>query len=345
MAYGTVQSRGVLGDPSAQARGQRTPKTEGAKGMKQRREEKPMKDVPLRKWKDHKNTLQAMDKQLKEAKKKWMKMDKNDPLRQQEIDKWRDGLQSRQETAAQFQIQRNVAQQAFEASVEEMKGLEGSDVYAGEKGGLFNKKYSTAAEEYRQLRNGGNIELGDWELGKDPVFNTRAQKINSAPQPEKNPDGSPKLDENGQPIVQYELDGYDQPQTNVTLDASNWYMGTQNFKFTGRSFADIHGKTTEFEGTAADHGIQSQSEIKGGAADRGGTEGDVVDPTMLNIGSNQLGSTGYMLDMLNKFDGSGAPGAIGQAASARGYNVVQNADGGTTRSKRKRYDLDGNRIE
>ncbi len=214
------------------------------------------------------------------------------------------------------------------------------------KGGLFNKKYSTAAEEYRQLRGGGNIELGDWKIGQDPVFNTRAQKVRSAPQPEKNPDGTPKLDANGQPIVQYELDGFDTPQTNVTLDASNWYMGTQNFKFTGRSFADIYGKTTEFDGDAEKAGIQSQSEIVGGAADRGGTEGLGVDPTMLNIGSNQVGSAGYIADMLPNY-GTQGRGLFGRFRSARGGNVVDPGleEGGTTRSKRKRYDRYGNRIE
>ena len=129
MAYGTFQSRGVLGDPSAQARGARAQKVESARGRKERKadrqkEEKPMRDVPLRKWKDHKNVLKDMDQQLKKAKREWVKMDKNDPERQTKIDAWRDGLESRQETAAQFQLQRNVAQQAFEAAVEEFQGRE-----------------------------------------------------------------------------------------------------------------------------------------------------------------------------------------------------------------------------
>ena len=318
MAYGTFQSRGVLGDPSAQARGARALKVEGARGRKERKadrqkEEKPMRDVPLRKWKDHKKVLKDMDKQLREAKKKWVGMDKNDPKRQAAIDAWRDGLESRQETAAQFQLQRNVAQQAFEAAVEEMEGLEGSDVYAGEKGGLFNRKYSTAAEEYRQLRGGGNIELGDWKVGEldangvpispDPVFNTRAQKVDYDDQPvkmkadgtpEEDADGNPIpiLDANGNPIVQYELGGYAEPQQGVTLDQSQYYMGTQNFKFTGRSFADVEGKTTTFKGGAAKAGVQAQSEIMTGqdyqGGDRGSDEGKGFDPTMMNIGSDPL---------------------------------------------------------
>lgn len=378
MAYGTVQSRGVLGDPSAQARGARAEKVEGARGRKERKadrqkEEKPMRDVPLRKWKDHKNVLKDMDKELKKAKKEWVKMDKNDPERQAKIDAWRDGLQSRQETAAQFQLQRNVAQQAFEAAVEEMEGLEGSDVYAGEKGGLFNRKYSTAAEEYRQLRGGGNIELGDWKIGQDPVFNTRAQRVDyGSPALQMNPDGTPKadadgnlipaLDANGNPIVQYELGGYDEPQRGVTLDQSQYYMGTQNFKFSGRSFADVQGKTTTFKGDAADRGIQSQSEIRidsdyqGG--DRGGEEGRGFDPTMMNIGSDQQGSEEYVYGVGANY-GTQGRGLFGRFRSARGGNVVDPgttgaaaraaaglfAKGGTTRSKRKRYDRYGNRIE
>ena len=366
MAYGTFQSRGVLGDPSAQARGARAEKVEGARGRKERKadrqkEEKPMKDVPLRKWKDHKNVLKDMDKQLKEAKKKWVKMDKNDPARQTAIDEWRDGLQSRQETAAQFQLQRNVAQQAFEAAVEEMEGLEGSDVYAGEKGGLFNRKYSTAAEEYRQLRGGGNIELGDWKIGQDPVFNTRAQKVDyDSPAVQMNPDGTPKadadgnlipvLDANGNPVVQYELGGYDTPQPNVTLDQSQYYMGTQNFKFSGRSFADVQGKTTTFEGGAADAGIQSQSEIRVGpdyqGGDRGGEEGLGSDPTMLNIGSSggPIGSAQYQQKIQQT---SKRGGLFDRFRSARGGAVRDPGleEGGKTRSKRKRYDRYGNRIE
>ena len=384
MAYGTFQSRGVLGDPSAQARGARAEKVEGARGRKERKadrqkEEKPMKDVPLRKWKDHKKVLKDMDKQLREAKKKWVGMDKNDPKRQAAIDAWRDGLQSRQETAAQFQLQRNVAQQAFEAAVEEMEGLEGSDVYAGEKGGLFNRKYSTAAEEYRQLRNGGNIELGDWKVGEldangvpyssDPVFNTRAQRVDyDAPPVEMNPDGTQKkdadgnpipiLDANGNPIVQYELGGYAEPQQGVTLDQSQYYMGTQNFKFTGRSFADVEGKTTTFKGGA---GAQAQSEIRVGrdyqGGDRGGDEGKGFDPTMMNIGSNTPlfdidPVTGQPIGINTQYQQeiqqtSKRGGLFDRFRSARGGAVRDPGleEGGKTKSKRKRYDRYGNRIE
>lgn len=351
MAYGTSQARGIIGDPSAQARGRRAfteqQSRQAEENLAKRREdrqksqkEKPMQDVPLRKWKDHKNVLKDMAKELKLAKKQWLNMPEGD-ARNAAIDAWRDGMGAYQETSATLQQQRNVAQQNWENAVEEMQGLEGSDVYGGEVGGMFNKKYSTAAEEYRRLRNGGNIELGEWNIGDPPVFKTRAQKINAADQP-VDAEGNVLLDANGKPVQQYELEGFGD-FTEGTLDQSPYLLGTSQYKFAGKSYADSAGVTAFNMGDARSKGVLSQSEIQAGigadgyeALDRGQTE-ELSGP---NFNDAFYEARDQMMGPFNGLDQAGGnppAGALQNAMNARGY-----AQGGNT--GRKKYDINGNRI-
>lgn len=289
MAYGTSISRGVLGDPSAQARGKRAGTVEGASGLKEWREDrkekkanKPPKDIPLRKWPDHKKALDEMEQKLKDSKKSWLMMPRGDE-RDAAKDAWRNSMHQFNETAVQFQNIRNQAHASWEAQVDELAGLEGSDVYGGEKGrgamrnsNRWNKSYPTMAEEYRNLRGGGNISLDDWDplSGNPPNFKYKVQSVVTDDQPVDPNTGEVLTDANGEPITQYTtntIDGGSGP-----LDSSAYATGAMQFKFFPKSFTDSQGRTIDEDAIAeANNGVVSQAAIKeaGPTADQRGADG------------------------------------------------------------------------
>ena len=130
-------------------------------------------------------------------------------------------MDSYKDVSAQLQAQRNIAQAQFQEAVKEIN----SGMFEGDS----SLEYSNAAEYYRQLRSGGNIELSSsWEVGEDPIFNTRAQKtVASAGVPGN-----------------YSIEGWQDMQTDVTLDASNYYLKTGDFKFFGSGHSATDGATT-----------------------------------------------------------------------------------------------------
>lgn len=212
MAYGRTMARGVIGETSPQAKGKRLGASPGSTPE--------MQDVSLSKWPDHEKVLSDMAQKLAEAKDAYL--NESDPTNAEALKRaWKKGLDSYKDVSAQLQAQRNIAQAQFQEAVKEIN----SGMFEGDS----SLEYSKAAEYYRQLRSGGNIELSSsWEIGEDPIFNTRAQKTVALA-------GVPG---------NYSIEGWQDMQTDVTLDASNYYLKTGDFKFFGSGHSATDGVTT-----------------------------------------------------------------------------------------------------
>ena len=358
MAYGTTISRGIIGDPSAQARGKRLgfdPKKQKAK--EEKKKAKPPKDVPLRKWDDHQKIMKDMAKKLKEAKKEWRNED--DPKRKAELKEiWRKGNESYNEVSNTLQNMRNNYQSSWEDHVSDLQEKQGSDIYATEEGGFFNRKYPTAAENYRNLRGGGNMSLADsWQVGQTPVFDFATQDVQY-----DDPAfvGDEKID-------QWEVTGSTRSKAPMPLDAIPMVIDPSAFKFGDQSYADTAGATAQYEAQEVTDQFGNQVSIERrdqnflqDQADRGaeeertdpsrrirmgfGDQGriyDAEDQLQGRLLGDLAGSLGSNFDM-GSYKGQNTVGLLGQQApNPLGLKNVQY--GGTT--KRKKYDIDGNRID
>lgn len=344
MAYGSTISRGIIGDPSAQARGKRLgfdPKKEKEKKQKT----KEPKDVPLRKWDDHQKIMKDMAKKLKEAKKAWREED--DPTRKAELKEiWRRGNESYTEVSNTLQNMRNNYQSSWEEHVADLQEKQGSDIYKTEEGGFFNRKYPTAAENYRNLRGGGNMSLADsWQVGETPTFNFATQKVDY-----DDPAfvGEEKID-------QWEVTGIEMSKAPMPLDAIPMVIDPSAFKFGDQSYADTAGATAQY--TAQEVTDQFGNEISierrdqnflQDQADRGADE----ERRRMGLESQQ-GIYGLedepfnqrLFDSMSRYQIGETPRNVSWQGSgiAQATGVIGGKDG--LKTKRKKYDIDGNRID
>jgi len=237
-------ARGVLGDPSAQARGRRTAGFE----RKERRQDS-MRDVPLRKWKSHRKALNDMKDALRELRAEWRAAEpglEKDRLKQ----RWKDGFDEYETTKAQLQQMRNAYQQNWEKSVEEMNDPT-SDVSRSKKRRFDPRdKYITGSELYRELRD-TSITLNQWEPGLGaPKFTHIVQNL--------------KEGETVGDTEQYTIDNSTESTEALSLDQMPIMLAPQEYKFYQQSYAQTDadvdpdgdiimaeeqgGGQTEFEG-------------------------------------------------------------------------------------------------
>lgn len=240
MAYGTAIARGVLGDPSAQARGKRT-----AGFNRKEPREKPMKDVPLRKWDSHSKALDEMKNKLKEHKKKWM--DEPDPdLKATYKQEWRNGFDAYETTKAQLQQMRNAYHQQWLQSVEEMENVPENVQRSRRGSGLGNMldrndKYITGSQIYKDLRD-NSVKLDSWEVGQEaPNFRSWKQ---SPVYGEKTADGY------GQFTLNQDKGGdlgYLEPGAS-SLDQMPLMIYPGRYHFYQQSYAETNGDTSPTQG-------------------------------------------------------------------------------------------------
>lgn len=366
MAYGTTISRGIIGDPSAQARGRRMGVDEDA--LNARKEEKAKnkkakepKDVPLRKWGDHQKIMKDMAKKLKAAKKEWR--DEDDPTRKAELKEiWRRGNESYNEVSNTLQNMRNNYQNSWEDYVSDLQEKQGSDIYATEEGGFFNRKYPTAAENYRNLRGGGNMTLADsWQVGQTPVFDFNTQDVQH---------DNPAVV--GDEIIdQWEVTGMTRSQAPRPLDSIPMVIDPSGFKFGDQSYADTSGATANYAPDKAfnpqtgeyEYLQRQEHQAMMGSVDRGAGE-EATDPSRrIRMGFEDQGRIYDAQDILQQrlmgdasFGyapapklGLGVQGTLLQNPPAptvrlgQAGTLIQTAKDGM-KTGRKKYDIDGNRI-
>ena len=217
MSLSSTMARGVLGDPSAQARGRRTAGFE----RKERRQDS-MRDVPLRKWRSHRKALNDMKDSLRELRAEWRSTDpgpEKDRLKQ----RWKDGFDEYETTKAQLQQMRNVYQQQWEKAVEEMNDPT-SDVSRSKKRRFDRRdKYITGSELYSELRR-TSIKLNQWEPGLGaPKFTHIVQNI--------------KEGETVGDTEQYTIDSSTESTNAVSLDQMPIMLAPQEYKFYQQSYA------------------------------------------------------------------------------------------------------------
>ena len=323
MAYGTQISRGVLGDPSSQARGRRTPKmTEEQKERRERKEkkkeQKPPKDVPLRKWKSHRKALGDMKDSLKDLKKQIR--DADDPTKKDKLQmRWEAGFDEYDVTKKQLQQVRN----EYQASWEEQVGImeqEDEDIQRTEKRRLL-KRYTDGVDTYQDFRD-NSISLDDWEPGKGaPKFSwleldlNEGETVNTADGPvEQWTFNNPRL---GEP---------------TTLDKMPTVINPKQFKFYEQSFTSSDGKVEEGGMTEFDPPADLEAEARAqGAADKEFFE------KSKRLAEGAAGRYAFAQSQ------RALSGDITQAQAVQ--NVNENMEYGGTTAKRKKYDIDGNRIE
>lgn len=351
MPYGTTISRGIIGDPSAQARGRRLGVDEDklkAKKEKRAKKVKPPKDVPLRKWDDHQTIMKDMAKKLKTAKKEWRNED--NPTRKAELKEiWRKGNESYNEVSNTLQNMRNNYQSSWEDHVSDLQEKQGSDTYATEEGGFFNRKYPTAAENYRNLRGGGNMSLADsWQVGQTPVFDFATQDV-------QHDDPAFVGDER---IDQWEVTGTTRSQSPMPLDSIPMVIDPSAFKFGDQSYADTSGATADYTSDAVfnpqtgeyedlqrqEHQGMMFSGDRGADEERGrmGFESQqgIYDLQDERINQRLMGDVSFGYAPAPTL-GFGQPGGLGQPGSL-GAPIPKGKDG--LKTGRKKYDIDGNRI-
>ena len=242
MAYGTAIARGVLGDPSAQARGRRTDDW----NRKEPRE-KPMKDVPLRKWPSHSAAVSDMKEKLKEKKKEWS--DETDPdLKAQYKQEWRNGFDAYETTKAQLQQMRNAYHQQWLQAVEEMENVP-ENVQRSRKGsGLGNMldrndKYITGSQIYKDLRD-NSVKLDSWKVGAEaPNFRAWQQSTKEASTTQDGYDQYTINQDEGGDL------GYLAPGA-TSLDQMPLMIYPGSYHFYQQSYAESNGDTSATQGFA-----------------------------------------------------------------------------------------------
>ena len=322
-------SRGVLGDPSAQARGRRLGVTDEDRKEKKEKKAKPPKDVPLRKWKSHKKALGSMKDGLKDLKKKIR--EEPDPTEKAKLqNQWEAGFDEYDTTKKQLQQVRNSYQASWEDQVALMEE-DGGDIHRTSKR-RFLKKYTDGVDTYQDLRD-NSISLDSWEPGKGaPKFSWLEQQLN---------EGETAIGPDGNPIEQWT---FKNPRLGepMTLDKIPTAINPEGFKFYEQSYSATDGNVdgevggmTEFnppadpqtqrsaqtqemidmlQGTASGADYETRAQIEGRAA--------------FNQAQKVLSGETTMEDAL---------GVVNQ-------DVPGGKDGLST-AKRKKYDIDGNRIE
>ena len=309
MAYGTQISRGVLGDPSSQARGRRTPEMtkEQRERKEKKKEQKPPKDVPLRKWKSHRKALGDMKDSLKDLKKQIR--DADDPKEKNELRmRWEAGFDEYDVTKKQLQEVRNQYQASWQEQVGVMEE-DIDDVQRTDKRRLL-KRYTDGVDTYRDFRE-ESIELESWEPGLGaPMFNWLQQDLNK---------GETVTRGDGSEVKQWTFNAPKRGQA-TTLDKMPTVIDPKGYKFYEQSFTSFDGKVEEGGMTEFIPPLETpfnEEEI----SDRVEKGVEVTTP--------ELGST-----MPRKGGLQGAPGLL-----------TNEAKDGMSTAKRKKYDIDGNRIE
>ena len=312
MAYGTQISRGVLGDPSSQARGRRTP--EMTKEQKERRErkekkkeQKPPKDVPLRKWKSHRKALGGMKDSLKDLKKQIR--DADDPTEKAKLQmRWEAGFDEYDVTKKQLQQVRNEYQASWESQVELMEE-DVDDVQRTDKRRFLNK-YTDGVDTYNDLRE-NSISLDSWEPGTGaPKFNWLEQDLN---------EGETVTRADGSEVKQWT---FKNPRLGepMTLDKIPTVIDPKGFKFYEQSFTSSDGKVEVGGMTEFDEPMDPEAAARAqGEADKEFFQKS----RSLREGSNRMSD-----EELNEMT-----------------DPLGNAKDGMSTAKRKKYDIDGNRIE
>tara|TARA_R100000406_G_scaffold76905_2_gene57488 strand:+ start:457 stop:1413 length:957 start_codon:yes stop_codon:yes gene_type:complete len=318
MAYGSTISRGVLGDPSAQARGRRLGVTDEDRKEKKQKKQKPPKDVPLRKWKSHRKALGDMKDSLKDLKKQIR--DADDPTEKAKLQmRWEAGFDEYDVTKKQLQQVRNEYQASWESQVELMEedvdGVQRTDKRR------FLNRYTDGVDTYNDLRE-NSISLDSWEPGTGaPKFNWLEQQLNEG-ETVNTADGkveqwtfkNPRL---GEPM---------------TLDKIPTVIDPKAFKFYEQSFTSSDGKVeiggmTEFDPPAD---LEAEARAQG-AADKEFFE------KSKRLAEGAAGRYAFAQSQ------RALSGDITQAQAVQ--NVNENMEYGGTTTKRKKYDIDGNRIE
>lgn len=336
MSYGSTISRGVLGDPSAQARGRRTPEmTEEQRAQRERKKkQRPPKDVPLRKWKSHSRALGTMKDSLRDLKKEIRAED--DPLaKAQLISKWEAGFDEYDVTKKQLQQVRNEYQASWESQVELMEedvdGVQRTDKRR------FLKRYTDGVDTYRDFRE-GSILLDSWEPGGGaPKFNWLEQQLNKG-ETVNTADGdveqwtfkNPRL---GEPM---------------TLDKIPTVIDPKGFKFYEQSFTSSDGKVeeggmTEFDppappvpGANRSERNQEMIEMLEGTKSEAEREGQYAFEQAQRALSGEITEEEAIRNVNEGTDG------VIQRVKDRYMDKGQD---GMSTAKRKKYDIDGNRIE
>jgi len=329
MAYGSTISRGVLGDPSSQARGQRLGLTDEDRREKKEKKAKPPKDVPLRKWKSHSKALSGMKDSLKDLKKKIR--DTDDPTEKAKLQsQWESGFDEYDTTKKQLQQVRNSYQSSWEDQVSLMEE-EGGDVQRTDKR-RFLKRYTDGVDTYKDLRD-NSISLDSWEPGQGaPKFSWLEQQINQ---------GETATRADGSQVEQWT---FDNPRLGepMTLDKIPTVIDPEGFKFYEQSYTATDGNfgaevggMTEFD-PAEDPQAQRSEQTQ----------------DMLNMLKGTASGADYQTR--EQIEGRGAfnqaqrvlsgQSELDEALGVVNQNVPEGKDGLST-AKRKKYDIDGNRIE
>jgi len=336
MAYGTQISRGVLGDPSSQARGRRTPEMtkEQRERKEKKKEQKPPKDVPLRKWKSHRKALGGMKDSLKDLKKQIR--DADDPTEKAKLQmRWEAGFDEYDVTKKQLQQVRNEYQASWESQVELMEedvdGVQRTDKRR------FLNRYTDGVDTYNDLRE-NSISLDSWEPGTGaPKFNWLEQQLNEG-ETVNTADGkveqwtfkNPRL---GEPM---------------TLDKIPTVIDPKAFKFYEQSFTSSDGKVeiggmTEFDPQAPPVAGANRSERNQEMIERlEGLQSEEEREGQYAFEQAQRALRGEITqEEAIRNANAGTSGAIERN---RAKYLPGGKDGMST-AKRKKYDIDGNRIE
>lgn len=339
MAYGTQMSRGVLGDPSSQARGRRTPEMtkEQRERKEKKKEQKPPKDVPLRKWKSHRNALGDMKDGLKDLKKKIREED--DPTEKAKLqNQWEAGFDEYDTTKKQLQQVRN----SYQASWEEQVGImeeEDVDVQRTDKR-RFLKRYTDGVDTYKDLRE-NSISLDSWEPGKGaPKFSWLEQQLN---------EGETATRADGSKVDQWTFDNprLGEPMTldkiPTVIDPSGFKFYEQSYTATDGDFGAEVGGMTEFNPKASPEPGANRSERNQEMIERlEGLQSEEEREGQYAFEQAQRALRGEITqEEAIKNANAGTSGAIERNRA----KYLPGGKDGLSTAKRKKYDIDGNRIE